>query len=104
MSRWGAQVVGMDKALGSGLQQSAFAKGQTGRFDQVNEVLGEAVDADQYEDIFKKIYSQLNGGDIDGGTKELLSLAEKVSLENPHEISKQVLFEGCRQCLAGSVD
>ena len=55
-------------------------------------MLGDAVNPGQYEDIFKQIYGKLNAGDIEGGTADLLGLAEKLKvLRNPHEISKQVL-------------
>ena len=93
MARFGAQIVGMDKELGGGLAQSGFIKDMpAGRFDVTGQVLGDAVDADKYEDIFKKIYGKLNSGDVQGGTADMLDLARKISfLENPHEISKQAL-------------
>ena len=94
MARFGAQVTYMDKELAGGLAQSSFIRDMPkGRFDNAGQVMGEAVDnPGQYEDVFKGIYGKLSGGDVEGGTAELLDLARKISfLENPHEISKQAL-------------
>ena len=63
-----------------------------GRFDQAGKVLGDAVNPEEYEDVFKEIYKKLSGGDVQGGTAELMDLARKIQvLQNPHDISKQVL-------------
>ena len=64
----------------------------SGRFDNAGQMLGEAVNPGEYEDVFKEIYKKLSGGDVQGGTAELLDLARKIQvLQNPHDISKQVL-------------
>ena len=94
VAKWGEQIVYMDKELGGGLLQSKYAweSGDVGRLDNAGNMLGDAVNPGQYEDIFKQIYGKLNAGDIEGGTADLLGLAEKLKvLRNPHEISKQVL-------------
>ena len=93
MARFGAQVTYMDKELAGGLAQSGFIRDMpSGRYDQMGQVLGDAVKPGEYEDVFKDIYKKLSGGDVQGGTAELMDLARKIRfLENPHEISKQVL-------------
>ena len=74
------QIVYMDKELGQGLLDSKYAwqSGNVGRFDNAGSMLGDAVNLGQYEDIFKQIYGKLNAGDVEGGTADLLSLAEKI--------------------------